>query len=489
MRNKLLIFGLATLTFAACTYDFPETAEPTTGEADFTKMVSVGNSLTAGYMDGALYATSQANSFPSIIAQQAALVGGGAFSQPTVTSANGCYNPTGGCTQGRLILKNPSSPGPAPTTGDGGAVFAAYTGSKTALNNWGVPGVTLGSALSPALSASPYYARIASNPGTSTLVGDAAASLANGGTFFTFWLGNNDVLGYATAGGAGSPITAQGDFATRFNAALSAMLGASANAKGAVANIPNVTSIPFFSTVAYNAVVFLSSNPTHVATVAQLNSMAAYGGFNAALQGLVGAGVISQAEADKRKVVFKHGSNSASGANAVVIQDETLADLGAALGTINPALAGFAKVRQATATDLITLTAGAVLPLGQGVSSPLADQYVLLPAEQTEIQTAIDGFNATISAAVTANSARLVLVDANQALRDIKAGLVAINGSSFTASILPPFGAFSLDGVHPNPRGSAYMANIFIDAINKKWGGKIPLCNPNDFIGNALPIP
>jgi hypothetical protein len=123
------------------------------------------------------------------------------------------------------------------------------------------------------------------------------------------------------------------------------------------------------------------------------------------------------------------------------------------------------------------------------VSVPLADQWVLLPSEQTEIQNAINGFNATISTAVNANATRLVLIDANAALTEIRAGTVTVRGSSLTASISPPFGAFSLDGVHPNARGSAYMANLFIEAINKKWGAKIPLCNPNDYVGNALPRP
>jgi phospholipase/lecithinase/hemolysin len=119
----------------------------------------------------------------------------------------------------------------------------------------------------------------------------------------------------------------------------------------------------------------------------------------------------------------------------------------------------------------------------------MGDQYVLIPAEQTEIQTAINGFNTTISSAVTAQSSRLVLIDANAILAEIKAGKVTVNGSSLTASITPPFGAFSLDGVHPNQRGAAYMANELIEAVNAKWGAKIPLCNPNDYIGNALPIP
>jgi hypothetical protein len=82
-----------------------------------------------------------------------------------------------------------------------------------------------------------------------------------------------------------------------------------------------------------------------------------------------------------------------------------------------------------------------------------------------------------------------VLVDANAALNLIKTTSVTINGSSLTASLSPPNGAFSLDGVHPNARGSAYIANVFIEAINAKFGSNIPLCNPNAFGGNELPVP
>ncbi|NBP69244.1 MAG: hypothetical protein EBU52_10910, partial [Cytophagia bacterium] len=141
------------------------------------------------------------------------------------------------------------------------------------------------------------------------------------------------------------------------------------------------------------------------------------------------------------------------------------------------------------AASFIGTTVGGNPSLVNGVSIPLADNWVLIPSEQTEVQNSIDGFNTTISNIVAANSERLVLIDTNKALRDVRAGTISINGSSLTASITPPFGAFSLDGVHPNPRGSAFIANIFIEAINSKWGANIPLCNPNDFIGNALPTP
>ena len=38
-----------------------------TGKADFSKFVSVGNSLTSGFRDGALYLDGQNESFPSMI--------------------------------------------------------------------------------------------------------------------------------------------------------------------------------------------------------------------------------------------------------------------------------------------------------------------------------------------------------------------------------------------------------------------------------------
>src|SRR5690606_6202172 len=45
---------------------------------------------------------------------------------------------------------------------------------------------------------------------------------ASNPTFFTMWLGNNDVLGYATSGGLGT-ITAQNTFETNLNAMVAAL--------------------------------------------------------------------------------------------------------------------------------------------------------------------------------------------------------------------------------------------------------------------------
>jgi phospholipase/lecithinase/hemolysin len=124
-----------------------------------------------------------------------------------------------------------------------------------------------------------------------------------------------------------------------------------------------------------------------------------------------------------------------------------------------------------------------------GVTVPLADKYVLTPTEQTEVKARIDAFNAIIAAAVNAKSDRLVLVDVHTILLNLKAQGAVIGGSTLSASISPPFGGFSLDGIHPNARGNGYLANQFIEVINAKFQASIPLCNPNDFSGNALPVP
>jgi hypothetical protein len=514
MKNikKYLVVAAAMAVFGSCElYKLPELPKPTAGTAglDLTKMVSVGNSLTAGFMNGALYTVGQANSYPNIIAAQMAQTGGGAFNQPDINSTNGFFGTAGPTILGRLRLKLVNG-APTPTPQLPGDLPAPFAGNKAALNNFGVPGVTLGTAQTPLLGGpstgnpafNALYARFASNPGTSTLIGDAAAALGNGGTFFTFWLGNNDVLGYAT-GGASNPaiLTSPSDFTQRLGTALNAMLNAKADAEGAVANIPNVTNIPFFTTVPVNPVNLPAAN------AAALNG--AFAGYNQLCDVLKGAPFnVPSAEMDARKISFTAGAG-----NRVVISDETARDLGplwdllVAANQLSPAsraaLEPYRRARQAIIStanvtgDLIVLPAASFIgtTVGgnpqavNGLSVPLADNWVLIPSERTEVQNAINNFNQAIAAAVTANSSRLVLVDMNTAFQQIAAGTVTVNGSGITASLTPPFGAFSLDGVHPNARGAAYIANLFISAINEKWGSTIPLCNPNNYSSNELPSP
>lgn len=470
-----------------CTYDFPD-ADPSTvpskGTADFTKYVSVGNSLTAGFMDGALYTRGQTNSYPALLAGQFSLVGGGEFNQPTINSENGCYNAAGGCTQGRLHFAYVSGSATiVPTTGDGGASLQAYTGNKTELNNFGVPGVTIQTAQLAATGGpsssnpyfNPYYARIASNPGTSTLLGDAVAAMTDGGTFFSFWLGNNDVLGYATGGGSNPALlTSEAAFLGAYNAAINAMLGANPDAKGVVANIPNVTSVPYFTRVPYNAI------PLDATTAGQLN--AGYASFNGGIDAYNAGGLPGQSGPPPENM-RRPKINFAAGQNAIVIEDESLPDLTAY---------GIPSIRQATSSDLICLPASSILGTDagsgpRGLQDALEDNLVLIPTEIAEINSRTLAFNAIIADAVADNNTRLALVDAFTILNTLKTTPVSINGIGLTSSFEPPYGLFSADGIHPNGRGAAYMANQFILAINAKFDANVPLVNPNNYPGNDLP--
>lgn len=498
MKYSPFYFSLISLgLLIGCQYDFPDeiTENPSSGQADFTKMISVGNSLTAGFMDGALYDRGQENSFVEILAEQMKAAGGGEFNTPAINSENGFFSQDpGGSILGRLVLTmDPNTGDIAPAPIGSGDLPAPYSGDKSALNNFGVPGVTLGTALIPDTGdpssplVNPLYLRFATNPGTSTLIGDAAAALADGGTFFTFWLGNNDVLGYAT-GGASNPgiLTNAQDFQARLNLALGSMLGANSEAKGVVLNIPGLNSLPHFDLINPLSInVPASVRPALNAGLTQIN--AAINGWN----GAVAAN--PEIPEEVKPSLLRPVLSTDFDAYALLILDPSLSDAVIPLptgGTFE-----IPKIRNLTEDDGVKIPLGGQADLGQGVGiSPLTplnevqyDHVYLTLAEQEEITAHINSFNNIISAAVSSNGDRLLLVDANAYLNEINQGLVSAGGIALTSSIIPPNGAFSVDGIHPNARAHAFLANYIIDGINAKWQANIRKTNPNAFPGNDLP--
>jgi hypothetical protein len=213
---------------------------------------------------------------------------------------------------------------------------------------------------------------------------------------------------------------------------------------------------------------------------------AGYAPYNAGLDAAVGGGFITTDERDKRKVIF------AAGQNPVVIVDESLTDLSGL---------GLPNYREATAQDLLVLPAASFIGtiVGgdptkiNGVTVPLADQWVLIPTEITEITTRINDFNAAIAAKVndTGTANRLALADINTKFTELATsptGGLVVDGLFIRATMPPPNGIFSEDGVHPNPRGSAYIAKIFIQAINAKFGATVPEPNISKYYGTYFPV-
>lgn len=487
IKNIKWLF-LVSLTFIACNedeivtvYDSADGLPLTAGTADFSKYVALGDSFAAGFSDGALFIEGQNGAYPNILAQQFALVGGGAFTTPLMADNIGGLL-LGGFqvpTQGVRLYFNGAAP--VPVTGSSTTEVTNHLSGY--FNNMGIPGAKSFHLLAPgygrtagvaAGTASPYFSRFSSDA-TSTQLTVLKDALDQSPTFFSLWIGVNDVLGYARTGGDGTnPITPTATFSGAYNAIASQL--AAGGRKGVIGNIPYVDALPHFRRVPYNPV------PLDAATVAQLNSLAAYGAYNAGIRQafafLVINNLMSQANADaeiaKRTIIFRAGPG-----NAVVIMDDYLTNLTG----INPALV---SMRQATAEDLIVLPAssfigtfvGGDLTKVNGVSVPLADKWVLSKNEVLETRAAVDAYNPIIEAAAATNN--LALVDLKSLMIELSTTGITENNFTLNTEFVTG-GAFSLDGFHPSPRGYALLQNKFIEAINLKYGSNLKGVNLGNY--------
>ena len=64
------VFAALILLTASCKEEEPVEIVPSSGSANFSRYIAIGNSLTAGFADGGLYLSGQINSFPNILAGQ-----------------------------------------------------------------------------------------------------------------------------------------------------------------------------------------------------------------------------------------------------------------------------------------------------------------------------------------------------------------------------------------------------------------------------------
>jgi lysophospholipase L1-like esterase len=471
MIKNIKWLALVSLTFVACNNSDDVVVEAnssdglplTSGSANFSKYVALGDSFAAGFSDNALFIEGQKGAYPNILAQQFAFAGGGAFTTPFMADNVGGFLGSTTYTP-RLYLAPPTSPGGSPTPSSVALPPYNQTSSTTfaslgsTYNNMGVPGAKSFHLLAPGYGSSagnPYFARFASSASTTVL----ADALSQSPTFFSLWIGGNDVLGYATSGGDNTnPITPTATFDGAYNALITQLTAG--GRKGVIANLPYVNNLPYFTTVPYNPV------PLDAPTITLLmNTTNGYGQYNNAIQFALSNGLITSAEATRRTIGFTPGNG-----NKVVIVDSYLTDLSSY---------GIPSYRQATSEDLMVLPARSFIgtnvggnpQLINGVSVPLADKWVLSKEEILEVKTATDAYNVTIQAAATANN--LAFVDAKAIMTQLgSAAGFSANGFTVTSAYVTG-GAFSLDGVHPSPRGYALIANKFLEAINSTYGSNI----------------
>lgn len=412
MKNILSLLSIVLILFFAGCEDRTELTAPSTtvntGSADFSSFVSIGNSITAGYQSGSLYNSAQMYSFGNLIAKQ---VG--------VTYAYPNYSDPG--TPGRIEIVNITASGLVTRTNTASGTPTNTTYSKP-YNNLGVPGALLYDVVNATSSANSAQAiasgGLSTNPlfdlilrGQGSMYTQAKLQAAK---VITLWIGNNDVLGYATSGGT-SPAapTSSNTFMTHYSQMADSI--ASLGAKVVVANIPDVTVIPFFTTV---------------------------GGQ------LLLAGTTS---------VWGIGSN---GDTLYMSLTKNLLTLKATAELYNasgaPSGKGFARS----------------MPLSNSV---ILDSAEIVTAKTAT--AAYNGHIATIATAKNWGLVDINTIFTSYEYNPLagKSGLV-VDGINFSTQFVLG-NLFSLDGVHPTNQGHAIIANEFIKVINSKWGASIPRIN------------
>lgn len=258
LRNiKIGIYSIAFLTVVSCRPEI-DLPQQSAGSADFTKYIAIGNSLTAGYADNGLYLEGQKVAYPNLIAEQMKAVGGGNFTSPFFTEAQ-----ANGSGYIRLTGFNPDgSPIITPVTDKlayRSATPQLLTKYTDEIQNLGVPNMSIAFSTQNIMSSTlgnMYFERLIPDASAGTINYQQFATTKNH-TFFSFWLGNIDALGWATSGGnAEADVTRQLTPVNAFTALLNQFINAltSNGRKGVIATIPDVSAIPFFNTVTVAAI-------------------------------------------------------------------------------------------------------------------------------------------------------------------------------------------------------------------------------------------
>ncbi|HEY8151286.1 MAG TPA: SGNH/GDSL hydrolase family protein [Vicinamibacteria bacterium] len=200
-------------------------------QTNFTTYVSVGDSLAAGFESSSLVETHQNRSVPALIARQAGVQG---FQQPLISEP--------GIPPEFTLVSLVPVPVIAPKAATAGA--PKNLALARPYNNLAVPGATSIDALSRTTDAGGLHDLVLRGMGT-----QVQQAVALRPTAITLWIGNNDVLGAALRGRAvdGVTLTPTATFRATYGQIVAALKTTSAFI--VAANLPDVTTIPFVTTI------------------------------------------------------------------------------------------------------------------------------------------------------------------------------------------------------------------------------------------------
>ena len=202
---------------------------PLRAQTSLSVYVSVGDSLAAGASNASLVETHQRTSVPALIARQAQVAG---FELPLVGEP--------GIPSELALVTLVPVPTIAPKEADPGAPLNPSL--PRPYNNLAVPSATVQDAL--VTQSGGFHDVVLRGQGS-----QVAQAVALAPTFVTLWIGNNDVLGAVVRGSAvdGVTLTPVSSFRSAYEQVVATLR--TTGAFVIAANLPDVTAIPFATTV------------------------------------------------------------------------------------------------------------------------------------------------------------------------------------------------------------------------------------------------
>lgn len=422
-RKRASLLLAAAAVVVSCSKIEPITAPVLVPKnANFSVVAAVGSSITAGFQSGGLVDRHQTHSYASLFAQQVGastldlpLIGGDGI--PPLLELKHLYPPP---IQIGAISTTPGTP--------------TNAGLTSAYHNLGVPGALLQDLTDASgYATNPYFALIQRDRGT--IARQVAEQLSPQPTFLLFEYGMGDLLRPALQGTTVGLLSVV-NFENFFRRGLDTLSALLPNAKLAVVNVPDVTGLPFFTTLS-NKLLDANGQPLLDA--------------NGRPRFLLGP------------VLGANGQPLPLTANDLVLlsaQSAVAAGFGYPVGTNS-------------------YLSGSPVP-GNGIG--LTDAQVLSNSEALTIHERASRFNSIID---TTSSSRtkprdFATVDLNGLLRRAKSPGIEIRRVLYTTRFVTG-GLFSLDGISPNDLAHALLCNEVIRAVNAKFGSNIQPVDPLRF--------
>ncbi len=436
MRNsRVAIAALALPMLAGCsdlvsnqTMGPPAAPVHASKGAMFDNYIALGTSISAGIQSGGINDSTQRQSFPYLLAQAMGTTTGVNWTYPSFNMP-GCPPPFTNPLTGARV-----TPPGYPTSTDTSCYILNPVYVRPFTNNLGVPSIRAAQVLNILDLAYPptdTLSLVQFITGSRTPITELMEAKP---TFVTIEIGANDVLGAATRGNAAllTPLS-------NLEASLTAIadsVGASGAQGVAIANIPNVDMIPHFSA----GVIFwcLHNGGAYCPAAAGLPpATAPYSSPNFFVDSSCIASALypTKGVGDLSLVAFP------------------------ATGTITGVLAGGGAATLNCAAGTATVNTGAgFVPAGA----------VLAPATVAAIATEVMQVDSFIHLLAIAKG--WAYVDFNGALGQARTGgqIPAFPNFTTPATLFGPI--FSLDGIHPNAAGHKVVADLFVAAINAKYG-------------------